>query len=457
MHPKTGWYNLLCNRAFIALWVMCWIVYWRYLQLRKKHYGGAVAAAAKPDSSTSTKGKAAATTPADMEAGHLPAAAPLPAAQKSGLAAGLLANATHQLQGEALAIACAEAAIHTGDSDTGDLEQTALMAWDAIVIAVHAIFGFLDLYLRIGGSVAQAVFSPNYKTMLFERFLVTSISIFSAPFILWKLPIAGELFHQMRPTGFDQAGKLRLQMSLGEMKKLYGETRASVRNRGFAAHPARTRTRTRARARPLTRRFAPTCRYASRLLQQRIAKGLDKTAGKLDKAFGLGSKKTNADASKAKPPATHAHTVARLAPLCFSCNWQLQPSAWPRSRDPLDPLSHLPMFAPWLSAIQFGLCAKVDGLNGRRGPRQRLHFGYLDKRHDAAVTRRTRVMIEHRVPVDSVSFSECVHACGERYACASLGVAPPRCVSKMWGRRPGAPCAMRALTWAAKYKRIPYI
>merc|ERR1719198_1145695 len=100
--------------------------------------------------------------------------------------------------------------------------------------------------------------------MLFERFLVTSISIFSAPFILWKLPMAGELFHQMRPTSFDQAGKLRLQMSLAEMKKLYGETTAS-----------------------------------------RLAKGLDKTAGKLDQAFGFGgSKKAKADASKAKPAST---------------------------------------------------------------------------------------------------------------------------------------------------------
>merc|ERR1712166_358282 len=123
--------------------------------------------------------------------------------------------------GEALAIACAEAAIHTGDSDTGDREQTALMKWDAIVIVLHAIFGIPDLYLRIGGSVYQAVFSPNSLTMLFESFLCTSISIFSAPFVLWKLPVAGELFHQLRPTGFDQAGKLRLQMSLAEMKTLH--------------------------------------------------------------------------------------------------------------------------------------------------------------------------------------------------------------------------------------------
>ena len=183
------WYNLIVDRWYIAMWVVCWIVFGRYLQVRKKHFrqGGSNHRLIATD------------------------------ADSAGLN------------------------VHTGDQDTGDHEQTWLMVWDAAVIGAHVVFGLLDLYLRIGGTVVEAVFYPSWRTMLFESFLITSLSLGSAPFVLWKLPIVGELFHQMRPTGFDKAGQLRLQMSLADMKtKKKREEREKRRveafgNSGFGA------------------------------------------------------------------------------------------------------------------------------------------------------------------------------------------------------------------------------
>ena len=160
------WYNLIVDRWFIAMWVVCWIVYGRYLQIRKKHF---------------REGESNRRLIATDE-------------DSAGLN------------------------VHTGDQDTGDHEQSWLMAWDAAVILAHVVFGLLDLYLRIGGTVVEAIFSPTERTMLFESFLITSISLGAAPFVLWKLPVAGELFHQMRPTGFDKQGRVRLLMSLADMK-----------------------------------------------------------------------------------------------------------------------------------------------------------------------------------------------------------------------------------------------
>ena len=70
-------------------------------------------------------------------------------------------------------------------------------------------------------SIHQAVFHPTRKVLLFETISDTTLSLLAAPFVLWKIPVVGELIHQMRPTGFDEAGGLRLTMSLADMKEKY--------------------------------------------------------------------------------------------------------------------------------------------------------------------------------------------------------------------------------------------
>ena len=41
-----SWYIFVTNRAFIALWLVCWIVFARYRSVRLLHFGEAVAAEA---------------------------------------------------------------------------------------------------------------------------------------------------------------------------------------------------------------------------------------------------------------------------------------------------------------------------------------------------------------------------------------------------------------------------
>ena len=134
-----------------------------------------------------------------------------------------------------------------GDQDTGDREQTLLMKWDAIAMLLHVILGLLDLCFRMEISVVQvrylvitpiacpvlphgdlggagyslhyhavavsitygcsldyiwlqAVLDPTREELLFETFICTTLSLLAAPFVLWKIPVVGELIHQARPT-----------------------------------------------------------------------------------------------------------------------------------------------------------------------------------------------------------------------------------------------------------------
>jgi hypothetical protein len=181
-----GRYDLMVNRAFFVLWFVCWLTYLRYLRVREIHF-------LQEEHHEEHTGK-----------------------QLLHRRETAIETADHELGEDGHVI---HNAIHTGDHDTGDVEQTLLMKWDALVILLHVLLGLLDLFFRMHIGLQRAIFSPTDKVLLFEKFIVTTLSVFSAPFVLWKLPGVGVLVHQMRPTGFDEAGGLRLLMSLSEMKK----------------------------------------------------------------------------------------------------------------------------------------------------------------------------------------------------------------------------------------------
>jgi hypothetical protein len=206
---ETSWVDfadMVCHRGFVMVsTALCWITFLRYKALRKLHYGDEVGwykPAVKVD------GKEIARTTreeqADLEA---PPASP---SRWERVDASIDPDNVW-------------AAIHTGDQDTGDREQELLMTWDVLVFVLHWVFGVLDVVFRQKENPILFLFEPSWKTMLFEKFLVISLSIFAAPFVLWKMPGLGELVHQFRPTGFDQSGKLRISMSLGAMKKKWAE------------------------------------------------------------------------------------------------------------------------------------------------------------------------------------------------------------------------------------------
>jgi len=179
-----SWYGLVTSRAFIALWVVCWIVFARYRSIRSLHFGEVAAATDEKPQPPAGKGR-------DKQ--------PVRERNQQMLAS---AKTTEDESGITI-----YNAVHTGDQDTGDREQTLLMKWDAVAILLHVLFGLLEVLI-----------APTRKELLFEAFICTTLSVLAAPFVLWKIPVVGELIHQMRPTGFDEAGGLRLTMSLADMK-----------------------------------------------------------------------------------------------------------------------------------------------------------------------------------------------------------------------------------------------
>jgi hypothetical protein len=214
-----AWYGLLTNRAFIALWVVCWIVYARYLCVRSLHFK-------QEESGT---GEHAGRQQFHHARSDSPPPQPATCNTRHRASRNHAAVESGKLEEEGgMTI---KNAIHTGDEDTGDHEQTLLMKWDAIIIALHVVFGLCDLIFRMKITLFEAVFQPSREELLFETFICTTLSIFAAPFVLWKIPVVGELIHQMRPTGFDEAGGLRLCMSLADMKKKHEREIANPRRR----------------------------------------------------------------------------------------------------------------------------------------------------------------------------------------------------------------------------------
>ena len=189
----TAWffwyYDLIVQRTFFAIWLLCWVVYLQYVRVRRFHF--CKGASRRPMESVN-----------DLEA------AVREWAETDGVRR----------------IDPASGAIHTGDKDTGNFEQRLLMGWDAVVIIAHVACVSLDYALRFDSSLLQAALAPTETSTIVEKFVITSLSIFSAPFLLWKLPVVGELFHQMRPTGFDEAGQLKIVMRLEDMKRKYETT-----------------------------------------------------------------------------------------------------------------------------------------------------------------------------------------------------------------------------------------
>ena len=48
----------------------------------------------------------------------------------------------------------------------------------------------------------------------------TLLGLFSIPWLVFAIPGVGALLHQMRPTGFDEAGGLKLEMTLQQVRRV---------------------------------------------------------------------------------------------------------------------------------------------------------------------------------------------------------------------------------------------
>jgi hypothetical protein len=111
-----------------------------------------------------------------------------------------------------------------------DLLLTRMMIWDFIAFWLVILFGALDLVSRVDGATFSRLGSQlilffggggavdTLHTDFFEL-LTCALGLTSMPFLLLKLPDVGQFLLRLFPTGYDQAGHLRLMMSIREMKK----------------------------------------------------------------------------------------------------------------------------------------------------------------------------------------------------------------------------------------------
>ena len=65
---------------------------------------------------------------------------------------------------------------------------------------------------------ASLVTSSHSIDLFFSAF-TTGLSLTAIPFIVLKIPGIGEMFHQMRPTGYDAAGNVQLQLNIEQMRR----------------------------------------------------------------------------------------------------------------------------------------------------------------------------------------------------------------------------------------------
>lgn len=100
--------------------------------------------------------------------------------------------------------------VWTGDKDNGDIEINAVMAWDLLATALFTLV--LTLYRAFHTNTDQV---EMYMVALYT----TMLGLCCLPWIVFVIPGVGLIIHQMRPTGFDEAGGLKLLMDLQQMKR----------------------------------------------------------------------------------------------------------------------------------------------------------------------------------------------------------------------------------------------
>ena len=110
-----------------------------------------------------------------------------------------------------------------------DALLTRIMLWDFLSFWLVVLLGSLDLVLRIDRSAFHHLV-PNWSEFFrgatsdvhhtyFFELLTCVLGLTSLPFVLFKLPDVGQLMLRMHPTGYDQAGRLRLVLTMRAMKK----------------------------------------------------------------------------------------------------------------------------------------------------------------------------------------------------------------------------------------------
>jgi len=129
------------------------------------------------------------------------------------------------------------APLDTHEKGAATWEVTLLMRYDlaavlgsALVQQLFLVFGILGLrgfdallgcldFLAMGATVTNTIPADRLPAVLHHRgYAVNALALLGAPFLLFKLPVVGEMIHMLRVTGFDLQGDVRLAMMPAAMQ-----------------------------------------------------------------------------------------------------------------------------------------------------------------------------------------------------------------------------------------------
>lgn len=106
-------------------------------------------------------------------------------------------------------------------------ELAAVMKFDVVATALLFVVAHLDLTYRVHGATDVFAFFWTWVTpydaadthaVVHFEFQASVLGLIALPWLLFVIPFVGEMLHQMRITGFDQEGHLRLWLEPYQMR-----------------------------------------------------------------------------------------------------------------------------------------------------------------------------------------------------------------------------------------------
>ena len=111
-------------------------------------------------------------------------------------------------------------------------EVTLLMQYDLAATLLFGAVSFLDLACRLHGAMTIAdvlneLITPYKEDDAAARvhldYSTRYLALLALPHVVFTIPFVSDVLHQMRPTAFDQEGKLRLMLEPWQMKEKWDD------------------------------------------------------------------------------------------------------------------------------------------------------------------------------------------------------------------------------------------
>ena len=111
-------------------------------------------------------------------------------------------------------------------------EVTLLMKYDLAASLIFGVASFLDLACRLHGVTTFVGLLDEFVTLNREDDALARVhfdygtrylALLALPYVIFAIPFVSDVLHQMRPTAFDQEGRLRLMLEPWQMKEKWDD------------------------------------------------------------------------------------------------------------------------------------------------------------------------------------------------------------------------------------------